>query len=409
MFESFWRLLTKYVLSPRAESAEVEERVRRAKAKLPPPVIWLLGKTQAGKTSIIRAITGSTEAEIGNGFRPCTRTARLYSFPSEGDCLLRFLDTRGLGESNYDPADDIAYCQGQAHILMVVARAMDHAQNRVHEALSTIRRAKPKWPVIVAQTALHDGYDGRTAHSDPYPFETEPWSEIVPIDLARSLKYQRQEFAGLGNRFVAVDFTLPDDGLLPEFYGKEALGSAIEAALPLGLRDMLEQQQEFQAGLDDLYYRTAWPHVVAYSVAAGAAGAVPLPVFNFSAVVAIDAQLFRVIASIYEQPLTMQLMGELSSALGTGFLLRLGGRSLLVLIPGIGSAAASIYSAAMTYALGRTLCWYFSQTGKGIIPQAEDIRKFFAQVFEEGRRRFTEFFKSKKRTPSPTDPPPEEK
>ncbi|MBI3837092.1 MAG: GTPase domain-containing protein, partial [Planctomycetia bacterium] len=150
VFESFWKLLTKYVLSPKAESAHVEELVRRAKSKLPPPVIWLLGKTQAGKTSIIRALTGSTQAEIGNGFRPCTRTARLYSFPSEDDCLLRFLDTRGLGESNYDPADDIVYCQEQAHILMVVARAMDHAQNRVHDALSMIRRAKPNWPVIVA-------------------------------------------------------------------------------------------------------------------------------------------------------------------------------------------------------------------------------------------------------------------
>jgi hypothetical protein len=48
VFESFWKLLTKYVLAPQAEPAEFEERVRPAKSKLPPPVIWLLGKTQAG-------------------------------------------------------------------------------------------------------------------------------------------------------------------------------------------------------------------------------------------------------------------------------------------------------------------------------------------------------------------------
>src|SRR5690606_34222822 len=33
------------------------------------PVVWLLGKVQSGKTSIIRAVTGASDAEIGDGFR----------------------------------------------------------------------------------------------------------------------------------------------------------------------------------------------------------------------------------------------------------------------------------------------------------------------------------------------------
>src|SRR5690606_4780374 len=113
--------------SPRADAAQVEEQLRKARQSLPKPVIWLLGKTQSGKTSIIRAITGSSKAEIGNGFRPCTRSAQSYAYPDDVDCLLHFLDTRGLGEANYDPAEDIAYFQDQAHLLMVVVRAMDHA------------------------------------------------------------------------------------------------------------------------------------------------------------------------------------------------------------------------------------------------------------------------------------------
>src|ERR1700751_3957566 len=95
-FGSFWTLLSQRVLSPRVDSAEVDDQLRRARQDLPKPVIWLLGKTQSGKSSLIRALTGSTDAEIGNGFRPCTRTARMYSFPNEEECLVRFLDTRGL-------------------------------------------------------------------------------------------------------------------------------------------------------------------------------------------------------------------------------------------------------------------------------------------------------------------------
>jgi predicted GTPase len=68
---------------------------------------WLLGKTGAGKTAIVAALTGDQRVEIGQGFEPCTRTAAFYDVPRE-EPLLRFLDTRGLGEGNYDAASDIA-------------------------------------------------------------------------------------------------------------------------------------------------------------------------------------------------------------------------------------------------------------------------------------------------------------
>ena len=73
------------------------------------------------------SLTGSSRAAIGNGFQPCTRTSQLYSFPETEDCLLKFLDTRGLGEVNYDPAEDIKVLENQAHLLIVVMRAFDHA------------------------------------------------------------------------------------------------------------------------------------------------------------------------------------------------------------------------------------------------------------------------------------------
>lgn len=41
------------------------------------PVVWLLGKAGAGKTSVIAALTGDSTAEIGRGFAPCTQSARL--------------------------------------------------------------------------------------------------------------------------------------------------------------------------------------------------------------------------------------------------------------------------------------------------------------------------------------------
>ena len=384
---SFWKVLSQRVLSPRVDSTEIEEQLRRARDALPKPVIWLLGKTQSGKSSLIRALTGSSHAEIGNGFRPCTRTARMYSFPSDEECLVRFLDTRGLGEANYDPGEDIAYCQDQAHLLMVTVRSMDHACQAVVDAVRAIRETKPDWSVVVVQTALHDGYPPGTVHPQPYPFDADEWPASVPVDLCRSLRRQREDLVGLASRFVAVDFTLPEDELPPEHYGEDALWEAIETEIGRGLRDIL------QPGLADLYYRRARPHILSSAVAAGGAAALPNPAVSLPLIAAVDAKMFHAIASIYQQPLTARVMGELGSAIGSGVAMRLAGRSLLAMIPVVGTTLAAVYAAATTYALGRTLCWYFAQVKKGITPAADLVRATFAKEMAEGRRRFREYLK----------------
>jgi len=86
------------------------------------PVIWLLGKTGAGKTSLVRALTG--EGEIGSGFAPGTRGPATYDFPATSPAV-RFLDTRGLGEMGHDAGPDIAAAQDRAQAVLAVMRLDD--------------------------------------------------------------------------------------------------------------------------------------------------------------------------------------------------------------------------------------------------------------------------------------------
>src|SRR3981189_2789191 len=102
-----------------ASGADAEDVRKRAQSIA--PVVWLLGKTGAGKTAIVAALTGDPRAEVGAGFEPCTRKAALYDVPPEAP-LLRFLDTRGLDEADYDPAKDIDWCEAQSHLLLVVMK-----------------------------------------------------------------------------------------------------------------------------------------------------------------------------------------------------------------------------------------------------------------------------------------------
>ena len=382
------------VFKPRISDEKLVERVEAIKRTLPIPVIWLLGKAQSGKTSVIRALTGRDDTEIGNGFQPCTRTARLYDFPDTEQCFIRFLDTRGLGEVNYDPTEDMQLFMQQAHLLMVVIKAMDHAQQAVLEALRAILKVHPEWPVIVVQTTLHEGYPiPETPHLEPYPYAQLPWPETVPTDLARSLLKQREWFAGIEARFVAVDFTLPEDGYTPVNYGIDALWAAVEAALPLGLRGMFQATEHWQP-LRDIYAEAAHPHILAYAVLAGGSEVIPFPMVSAPFVLSVQAKMIQAIASIYNQKLTRQRYAEITSTLGLGYLLRWGGRQLIKLVPAYGTAISSIYTAAVTYALGKALCAYFSSMRRGEVLDRAVFERIYADELKSGRALLTRYMQA---------------
>ena len=334
--QSLWNKIWRKVLAPEVDPRTLDDRLRAVKSALPPPVLWLLGKAQSGKTSLVQAMTGSSRAEIGCGFRPCTRVAQMYSFPNEEECFLRFLDTRGLGEAGQAgtmyswSAAEIPTLEAEADLIIVVVKALDHAQQSVLDILRGVATRHPDWPILVLQTALHEAYPaGQMRHVVPYPYADPPYPPAVPDDLARSLLAQRELFRGYRARFVPVDFTLPEDGFDPVDYGLEQLWAVIEDLVPLGLRGMLGQTPESRRAIHDELFRQARPHIVAYAMAAGGAGAVPLPVVDVPLVLAAQARMLHKIAEIYQQPMNITRMAEIAGALGVGFLTRLGVRELV--------------------------------------------------------------------------------
>jgi hypothetical protein len=209
----------------------------RSRAQVIAPVVWLLGKTGAGKTAIVAALTGDPRATVGEGFEPCTRTAAFYDVPPEVP-LLRFLDTRGLEEPDYDPAKDIAKCETQSHLLLVVMQVSDPVQHTVMRVLREARRRHPDWPVVVAQTGLHRLYPVGKGHPTPYPYTGGSDDErhpALPHGLRQALAHQRRLFEGLPGpppRFVPIDFTVPEDGFPPHDFGLEMFWCALQEAGP---------------------------------------------------------------------------------------------------------------------------------------------------------------------------------
>ena len=364
-----WQGLRDTVLSPQA-IATPDEKVA-ALASEAAPVIWLIGKVQSGKTSIVRALTEATAAEVGQGYKPCTRTSALFDFPPDAP-VIRFLDTRGLGEKGYDPTEDISFHEAQAHLMLAVMKALDPQQEAVIETVKAARKRHPQWPLIVAQTTLHEAYAPGQGHPKTYPYAAAPGRERVsdgpiPEELVRSLAYQRSLFKDLpGNGlciFVPIDFTQRGDGYEPQEYGLDALLHALQMAAPAGLVAALK---DANAKAGDTLASEAHPHIVGYATAAAAADAVP--VAGAVAVPVVQSKMLHSLARIYGVDWNRKALAEFAACLGIGAVSRLaagfGFRELAKLIPvygqTAGAAAAAAMSFATTFAIGKAACYFLA-------------------------------------------------
>ncbi|MGB7251277.1 MAG: GTPase, partial [Phormidesmis sp.] len=77
---------------------QIADILQRVRAELPTTEALLIGKPQAGKSSIVRGLTGVSDEIVGQGFRPHTQHTERYAYPSDDLPLLIFTDTVGLGD-----------------------------------------------------------------------------------------------------------------------------------------------------------------------------------------------------------------------------------------------------------------------------------------------------------------------
>jgi uncharacterized protein (DUF697 family) len=374
MFDKVRRLFS----SARRE-AELQAHLEALRSRVPVPVFWLFGKTQSGKTTLIKYLTGAGDAEIGEGFRPCTRFSREYEFPTHDAPVLTFLDTRGLDEPGYDPAEDIAQFRDRAHVVLVTVKAMDHAQENVLNQLRAVRRDQPNRPVVLVLTCLHEAYPQQ--QHPPYE-EVARGEGSAPPDLLRSIAEQRQRFEGLVDRVVPVDITPPEEGFQDPNYGGEALKAVLLELLPTAYRQTFLTVEEANRSLRDLYARHATPFITFYSLLATTAGAIPVPWVDLLILPGIQTRMVHHVAKLYGQPLKGQHFGELAGALGVGLLVRQGIREVMKFIPYVGSVAGGALAGASTFALGKAACFYYSGVQQGHAPTPDEIRRYYAEQFD---------------------------
>lgn len=377
-----WKRIVQEVLNPRPDAALSD--VLADQTRDTAPVLWMLGKVQSGKTAIIHAITRHPEAAIGAGFKPCTRHARQFEFPPELP-MIRFIDTRGLGELDYHPEEDLQMLEQQADALVVVVRALDPQQKQILSQLRQIRQRQPDWPVVVVLTRLHDAYPDRRDHPDYATLYDAP--DLV--DLQRALYSQQAQFSDLPGKgrvhTVAVDFTRVEDGFTDPDFGLEALLDVLDQVLEDAQRQLLRTLTKARGN-----HRMAQlnPHLVGYAMAAGLTDMIP--VAGLVTVPTLQGKMLHTVGRFHDQSWDRRTLKEFSASLGSGALLGIGAsfgaRQLGKLIPvygqSVGALAAGSASAAVTYALGRAASYYLEQKALGHDDPAGVAREYQGSLKE---------------------------
>lgn len=118
-------------------------------------------------------------------------------------------------------------------------------------------------------------------------------------------------------------------------------------------------------------------------------GFIPLPFMDVVAAGAVQLDMIRQLCKVYNVEFKENQGKAVVSALTTSILTKMGVRSALKLIPGIGTiiggVALSVFNGASTYALGEVFRKHFDLGGTILDFDVERVRKTYKEKFEKGK------------------------
>ena len=305
--------------------------------------VLIVGKTGAGKSTLINAVFGDKVAETGSG-NPITQDINngdtfLYK-PSEIKVNSNFsiYDTKGLEMKDFDAtyADIANFLENnskkradeQMHIVWFCiaepGRRIEEGEKRLFELL----QQKNYTILTVITKATQDKDENNEKFSDKVK------SELCIND--NSLQ-----------RVMALEIE-DDDGNIKSLKGIDSLIKKTYDALPGASKQAFAREQKYNK---DVKYEAALDIINKYSVAAGAIAATPIPFSDIALLLPTQIAMISHITYNYGFEASAENIAKLATSFAAvaagGFAVRFLAGNLLKFIPAVGSLAGGAFNATV--------------------------------------------------------------
>ncbi|MCR5813920.1 MAG: DUF697 domain-containing protein [Desulfovibrio sp.] len=346
------------------------------------PRIVVLGKTGAGKSSLINALLGRQVNRVGHS-EPTTQAEQEEAW-TMGERQLRILDVPGFGEANkhQDRLDFIFRQVPLCHIGLLVVGAPDRAWEYERQFVQAVREADALFPLLVVGNRI-DMFN-----------PVRDWKP-ASLNLTQPSTPKEQAICQWGQALAKTLGLTPDQLLLTSAgecfedsegrFGLAALAYAIVNKLPAAVQNAAARALQVDVDKRDLADKLIW----GASVTAAAIALTPIPLADCIPLAALQIGLIVKIADIYGKVLTKQTACHLLSPVAASFAGRMALASLLDFFPGLGTLAGGLIGAGiagpMTYAIGKTYLEFFASNN--FTPSVEEVRELLKENYQKAREK----------------------
>nr|WP_300004411.1 GTPase [Tissierella sp.] len=357
------------------------EEVSKLIGESRPPVIFLVGRSGHGKSSLLNALANRKVAEVGD-VKPTTAQAVAYeiNFPDRY-ATWTVVDTRGIFETTKPDGalgddtveilkQDIVKYKPDIILHVVAASELRNLSNDLKVFKELVKQVKKERdievPTIVAINKVDTLGNPRAWPPEESAEKSHLIKEALEYMTQDILKIEDMEKIDLNNSIKGYK-TFEDQykGVVPvcslegDFWNIESLSDLIGAHLPDEAIIDFYQAQERKSQLKGL----STSIINKFATISGTIGASPVPIADILILTPLQLLMISIIGGLSCREFTKETAYEYLTAaginIGAAFGLRTVAHQLMKLIPVAGWAGSGAIAASGTYAIGKSAEAYF--------------------------------------------------
>ena len=338
--------------------------------------IFILGKTNVGKSSLINTVFGQEVAKVGEG-KPVTQEIKAYSSPKH---LLTIYDSKGFGLEDFEKIrkEAISFIQNKNSsenpddYIHLVWLCIARSNARIEDAEINLAKELTKLPavdVIVVLTKCDSPYDPLTKE-----FLEKAKEAFQGCTVLRTRVGQKEH---------------DDDGNLIQTKPNWGIDKLIDTSLEL-VPD--SQKQAFTAALNQQHQlalqakKEAAKKAINWATfAAATAAATPIPFSGSVAIMGVQAAMIAKISSLFGMNIMEGNLKSILSVILGPLLAKFLGKTVIAgflkMIPGIGSVAGELIDAGVASTVTKLVGNLYIEVIMGFAEKNKELSP--DDVFEE--------------------------